>query len=77
MLRNRAQTGLFWFFAGYGRNDTVLAVASDQTAPLSGALLLADGRPNWQVQVLVGGDHHPLLHMRDACLDAIDTALAR
>lgn len=49
----------------------------DQTAPLSGVLLLAEGRPNWQVQVLVGGDHHPFLHMRDACLDAIDTALGK
>lgn len=49
----------------------------DQTAPLSGVLLVADGRPNWQVQVLAGGDHHPWLHMRDACLDAIDTALGR
>lgn len=47
----------------------------DQTAPLAGALWLAQGRPNWQALTLVGGDHHLLLHMRAACLDAMTTAL--
>lgn len=49
---------------------------SDQTAPLSGVMLLADGHPNWQVQVLAGGDHHPFLHTRDACMAAIYAALS-
>lgn len=48
----------------------------DQTAPLAGVRWLAQGRPNWQVQVLPGADHHPLLHTPAACLDAMATALA-
>ena len=31
----------------------------DDTAPLAGALALAEGRQNWQIHVLEGVDHHP------------------
>ena len=48
----------------------------DQTAPLARVRWLAQGRPNWKMQVLPGADHHPLLHMHAACLDAVTTALA-
>jgi pimeloyl-ACP methyl ester carboxylesterase len=47
----------------------------DQTAPLEGVQRLAGGRPNWHVQVLAGADHHPLLHMHNTCLEAIELTL--
>jgi len=44
----------------------------DQTAPLAGVQQLASDRPNWQVEVLAGVDHHPWLRQPDIC--AIMTA---
>jgi len=43
----------------------------DQSAPLEGALKLARGRPNWQMRILPGVDHHPLLHASEVCQQAI------
>lgn len=43
----------------------------DVTAPVGGARRLARDRSGWQVQVLSGVDHHPLLRLPEDCLEAI------
>jgi len=48
----------------------------DQTAPLEGVQKLAEGRPNWNVRIFAGADHHPFLRLPHACLHAIETVLA-
>ncbi|GAB7388440.1 alpha/beta fold hydrolase [Bacillaceae bacterium] len=39
----------------------------DETAPLEGIKRLAKDRLNWEIQVLPGGDHHPLLGNPEWC----------
>lgn len=39
----------------------------DETAPLTGALVLAAGRPGWQVHILNGVDHQPWLRDAETC----------
>lgn len=48
----------------------------DETAPLSGARSLAEGRPTWQLKILPGVDHHPLLRRPTTCIDSIELAIA-
>jgi pimeloyl-ACP methyl ester carboxylesterase len=43
----------------------------DPIAPLEGAQALANGRPNWRVQVLPNVDHHPLFQVPELCQRAI------
>jgi len=43
----------------------------DTTAPLDGVRRLSSGRPGWEVQVLPGVDHHPVLRDPDRCRRAI------
>lgn len=45
----------------------------DETAPLIGALVLAAGRPNWQVHILHGVDHQPWLRVPEICQMDADT----
>ncbi|MBL8078210.1 MAG: alpha/beta hydrolase [Anaerolineales bacterium] len=51
----------------------VLCIHGDQddTAPLAGAMALANGRQNWQALILSGVDHHPWLRAPQVCQDAI------
>ena len=53
----------------------VLCIHGDQddTAPLTGAMALANGRKNWQVHVLDGVDHHPWLRAPEICQRDVDT----
>lgn len=44
---------------------------ADRTAPLHGLHRLAQGRPGWQVLLLPGVDHHPLLRNADFCLQLL------
>lgn len=48
----------------------------DTTAPLEGARRLASDRPGWDLQVLAGVDHHPVLQAPARCRRAI-AAFAR
>jgi pimeloyl-ACP methyl ester carboxylesterase len=50
-------------------NLPVLCIHGDQddTAPLTGALALAAGRPSWQVHILNGVDHQPWLRSPEIC----------
>ena len=48
----------------------------DETAPLAGALVLAAGRPSWQVHILNGVDHHPWLRAPEICQIDVDTGSA-
>ena len=48
----------------------------DDTAPLAGALVLAAGRPSWQVHILDGVDHHPWLRAPEICQIDVDTGSA-
>ena len=59
-------------------NLPVLSIHGDQddTAPLAGAMSLANGRQNWQVLILSGVDHHPWLRASQVCQDAIATPSA-
>ena len=43
----------------------------DDTAPLAGAMALANGRQNWHALILSGIDHHPWLRAPEVCQDAI------
>ncbi len=54
---------------------TVLCIHGDQddTAPLTGALVLAAGRPGWQLHILNGVDHHPWLRSPEICQRDVDT----
>lgn len=45
----------------------------DDTAPLSGALALADGRPTWTTHILPGVDHHPWFRFPEICQRDVDT----
>ena len=56
---------------------TVLHGALDQTAPLSGIEDLMRRHPDWILQVLDGGDHHPLLRNPKWTLSLIADALTR
>lgn len=47
----------------------------DKTAPLSGIRQLMIKHPDWKLQILPGGDHHPLLRNTDWCLQAIDSVM--
>lgn len=47
----------------------------DDTAPVDGILRLAAGRPNWDVALLEGVDHHPWLRQPQRCREAIARAL--
>lgn len=51
----------------------VLCIHGDQddTAPLAGAMSLANGRQNWQTLILSGVDHHPWLRAPRVCQDAV------
>jgi pimeloyl-ACP methyl ester carboxylesterase len=51
----------------------VLCIHGDQdsTAPLTGAMALANGRQNWQALILSGVDHHPWLRAPQICQDAV------
>ena len=51
----------------------VLCIHGDQddTAPLAGALSLANGRKNWHTLILSGVDHHPWLRAPQVCQEAI------
>ena len=51
----------------------VLCIHGDQddTAPLAGAMTLANGRQNWQALILSGVDHHPWLRAPQICQDAV------
>ncbi|MBM3180309.1 MAG: alpha/beta hydrolase [Chloroflexi bacterium] len=53
----------------------VLCIHGDQddTAPLTGAMALANGRKNWQIHVLDGVDHHPWLRAPEICQRDVDT----
>lgn len=53
----------------------VLCIHGDQddTAPLAGALALVEGRPNWQIHILDGVDHHPWLRAPEICQKDVDT----
>ena len=48
----------------------------DETAPLLGALVLAAGRPSWQVHILNGVDHQPWLRAPEICQIDVDTGSA-
>ena len=48
----------------------------DETAPLTGTLLLAAGRPSWQVHILNGVDHQPWLRAPEICQIDVDTGSA-
>ena len=48
----------------------------DETAPLTGALLLAAGRPSWQVHILNGVDHQPWLRAPEICQIDVETGSA-
>lgn len=43
----------------------------DETAPLAGAMALANGRPGWQALLLPGVDHHPWHRMPEICQQAV------
>jgi len=43
----------------------------DNTAPLAGAMTLANGRNNWRALTLSGVDHHPWLRAPQVCQDAV------
>ncbi len=45
----------------------------DETAPLTGALVLAAGRPSWQVHILNGVDHQPWLRAPEICQKDVET----
>ncbi len=45
----------------------------DETAPLVGALVLAAGRPSWQMHILGGVDHQPWLRVPEICQRDVDT----
>ena len=53
----------------------ILCIHGDQdnTAPLTGAMALANGRKNWQIHVLDGVDHHPWLRALEICQRDVDT----
>jgi len=52
----------------------VLCIHGDQddTAPLTGAMALANGRLNWKIHVLDGVDHHPWLRAPEICQKYVD-----
>ncbi len=56
----------------------VLCIHGDQddTAPLAGAVVLAAGRPSWQVHILNGVDHQPWLRAPEVCQLDVDTGSA-
>lgn len=43
----------------------------DDTAPVAGAMTLANGRPSWGMLILSGVDHHPWLRAPRVCQDAV------
>jgi len=45
----------------------------DETAPLPGVKQLMVGHSAWQLRVLDGADHHPLLRNSNWCLEAINS----
>ena len=47
----------------------------DTTAPLSGVMQLMPGHPGWQLCVLAGVDHHPLLRDPQWCRRAIESIM--
>lgn len=51
----------------------VLCIHGDQdgTAPLAGAMALANGRQNWRALILPGVDHHPWLRAPLVCQDFV------
>ena len=49
----------------------------DPIAPLAHVQLLANPRPQWQVQVLPGVEHHPLFSAPEATLQAIAAGVRR
>ena len=57
-------------------NIPVLCIHGDQddTAPLAGAMALAIGRQNWQIQILHGVDHHPWLRFPEICQRDVDVS---
>ncbi|RIK53721.1 MAG: hypothetical protein DCC59_06255 [Chloroflexi bacterium] len=56
----------------------VLCIHGDQddTAPLTGALVLAAGRPSWQMHILNGVDHQPWLRAPEICQIDVATGSA-
>ena len=59
-------------------NLHVLCIHGDQDniAPLAGVLMLAAGRPSWQVHILSGVDHHPWLRFPEICQMDVETGSA-
>ncbi len=57
----------------------VLCIHGDQdvTAPLEAIEHCASNRANWEVAVLPGVDHHPLLRQTEICLDFFRTATVK
>jgi pimeloyl-ACP methyl ester carboxylesterase len=55
----------------------VLCIHGDQddTAPLAGAMALANGRQYWRALILSGVDHHPWLRAPQVCQDAVSASL--
>ena len=49
--------------------------SADKTAPLFGVQQLLLGHPRWQLRILYGADHHPLLRDPRWCLDEIERAM--
>ena len=49
--------------------------STDTTAPLSGVQKLLTNRPQWNIQILPDGDHHPLLRNPQWCLEQITLAM--
>ena len=49
----------------------------DETAPLSGVQQLMAGHSDWQIRILDGADHHPLLRNSEWCLQAINSTFYR
>lgn len=47
----------------------------DATAPVHGPEKLAQGLPNWEVQLLKGVDHHPFLRRTETCVSLIESLL--
>ncbi len=53
----------------------VLSIHGDQddTAPLIGALALAEGRATWKTHILPGVDHHPWFRFPEICQKDVNT----
>jgi pimeloyl-ACP methyl ester carboxylesterase len=48
----------------------------DTTAPVEGVKVIAASRPNWELILLKGADHHPFLRETQKCIDLITRILS-